>query len=99
RFVPGARTTVNITSGASRVSRPAFVLCSSLAALIWSLYSVGIGRLGGLAFGNKPLRRDAVGITLALLLGGGIELVRRLRAGRAASTGAVSPTVPAATDA
>ena len=41
----------------------------------------------------------AVGIALALLVGGGIELVRRLRAGRAASIGAVSPTVPAATDA
>lgn len=99
RFVPGARTAVNITSGAIRFPRPAFVLYSSLAALIWSLYYVGIGMLGGLAFGNNPLLGVAVGITLALLLGGGIELVRRLRAGRAASTGAVSPTVPAATDA
>lgn len=99
RFVPGARTAVNITSGAIRFPRPAFVLYSSLAALIWALYYVGIGMLGGLAFGNNPLLGVAVGITLALLLGGGIELVRRLRAGRAASTGAVSPTVPAATDA
>ena len=99
RFVPGARTAVNITSGAIRFPRPAFVLYSSLAALIWSLYYVGIGMLGGLAFGNNPLLGVAVGITLALLLGGGIELMRRLRAGRAASTGAVSPTVPAATDA
>lgn len=99
RFVPGARTAVNITSGAIRFPRPTFVLYFSLAALIWSLYYVGIGMLGGLAFGNNPLLGVSVGITLALLLGGGIELMRRLRAGRAASTGAVSPTVPAATDA
>src|SRR5690606_15748399 len=99
RFVPGARTAVNITSGAIRFPRPAFVLYSSLAALLWSVYYVGIGMLGGIAFGSDPLLGVAVGITLALLLGSGIELVRSLRAGRAASTGAVSRRVPAATDA
>ncbi|WP_270407858.1 hypothetical protein [Brachybacterium paraconglomeratum] len=75
------------------------MLYSSLAALIWSVYYVGIGMLGGLAFGRDPLLGVAVGIALALLLGGGIELVRRLRAGRTASTGTVSRRVPAATDA
>lgn len=87
RFVPGARTAVNITSGAIRFPRPAFVLYSSLAALAWSVYYVGIGMLGGLAFAENPLLGVAVGIGLALLLGGGIELVRRLRARRSAQAG------------
>ena len=48
-----------------------------------------------------PARRIALATlaVLILLLGGGIELVRRLRAGRTASTGTVSRRVPAATDA
>jgi membrane protein DedA with SNARE-associated domain len=79
RFVPGARTAVNLTSGAIRVPRRAFVLFSALAALAWSLYYVGIGMLGGIAFAEDPLLGVVVGISLALLIGAGVEGVRRLR--------------------
>ena len=87
RFVPGARTAVNLTAGATGMPRRTFVLFSSLASLTWSLYYVGIGMLGGLAFAQNPLLGVALGIGLALALGGALELMRRIRARRAAAAG------------
>jgi membrane-associated protein len=87
RFVPGARTAVNLTAGATGMPRRTFVLFSSVASLAWSLYYVGIGMLGGLAFAQNPLLGVALGIGLALVLGGILELVRRIRGRRAAAAG------------
>lgn len=86
RFVPGARTAVNLTTGATGMPRGTFVLFSSVASLAWALYYVGIGMLGGLAFAQNPLLGVALGIGLALALGGVLEVVRRLRARRAAGS-------------
>ena len=86
RFVPGMRTAVNLTAGATGMPRRTFVLFSSLASLAWSLYYVGIGMLGGLAFAENPLLGVALGIGLALALGAVLELARRMRARRAAAT-------------
>jgi len=86
RFVPGARTAVNLTTGATGMPRGTFVLFSSVASLAWALYYVGIGMLGGLAFAQNPLLGVALGIGLALALGGMLELVRRLRNRRTAAT-------------
>ncbi|MGP9536860.1 DedA family protein [Brachybacterium sp. AOP43-C2-M15] len=87
RFVPGGRTAVNVTSGAIAYPRARFALFSAIAALAWSLYYVGIGMLGGAAFGQDPLLGVALGIGLAVVLGGLIELGRSLRRRRARCTG------------
>lgn len=83
RFVPGARTAVNLTAGATGFPRPTFVLFSSLASLTWAVYYVGIGMLGGVVFAQNPLLGVALGIGLALALGGLLELARRVRVARA----------------
>jgi membrane protein DedA with SNARE-associated domain len=92
RFVPGARTAVNLTTGATGMPRGTFVLFSSVASLAWALYYVGIGMLGGLAFAQNPLLGVALGIGLALALGGVLEMVRRLRTRRTARAGSQRET-------
>ena len=79
RFIPGGRTATTLTSGIVGYPRARFLGFAAIAGLLWSLYSVGIGMLGGLAFRTEPLLGVAVGIGLALLLGGGIEAARVLR--------------------
>lgn len=77
RFIPGGRTAVNVTSGAIGYPRGRFLLFSAIAAVTWALYYVGAGMLGGAAFGDDPLLGVALGIGVALALGGLIELGRR----------------------
>ena len=79
RFIPGGRTATTLTSDIVGYPRARFLGFAAIAGLLWSLYSVGIGMLGGLAFRTEPLLGVAVGIGLALLLGGGIEAARVLR--------------------
>ncbi|EWS82778.1 DedA family protein [Brachybacterium phenoliresistens] len=82
RFIPGGRTATAITSGVLHFPRRRFVLWAALAGIVWSLYSAGIGMLGGAAFRDRPLVGVAVGIGAALLLGGGAELLRARRTAR-----------------
>lgn len=79
RFIPGDRTATTLTSGIVRYPRPRFVGFAAIAGLLWATYSVGIGIAGGMVFRTEPLLGVAVGIDLALALGGGIELARSLR--------------------
>lgn len=79
RFIPGGRTATTLTSGIVRYPRPRLVGFAAIAGLLWALYSVGIGMIGGMVFQQQPLLGVAVGITLALVLGGGIELARSRR--------------------
>lgn len=82
RFLPGGRTATAFASGAIGYPRARFVGFAAIAGLLWSLYSVGIGMLGGLAFHEQPLIGVALGIGLALAVGGSIEGVRALRGRR-----------------
>ncbi|GAA1487650.1 DedA family protein [Brachybacterium sacelli] len=79
RFVPGGRTATTVASGVIGYPRRRFVLFAALAAALWSLYYVGIGMLGGLAFRDQPLLGVALGIGMALAVGGTIEAVRAVR--------------------
>ena len=93
RFIPGGRTATTLTSGIVRYPRSRFVGFAALAGLLWALYYVGVGALGGMVFQQQPLLGVAMGIGTAIVLGGGIELVRSLRARRRrhARSSSVSP--------
>ncbi|MGO1598437.1 DedA family protein [Brachybacterium sp.] len=93
RFIPGGRTATTLTSGIVRFPRSRFVGFAALAGVLWALYYVGVGMLGGLAFQQQPLLGVAMGIGTAIVLGGGIELVRSLRGRRRsqARSSSVSP--------
>lgn len=84
RFIPGGRTATTFTAGLVRLSWPRdFLPYIALAAILWSLYAVLLGYLGGRTFRDEPLYAVllafgiAVGVTIA------VEVVRRLR-GRSA---------------
>ncbi|APX32037.1 hypothetical protein BH708_04035 [Brachybacterium sp. P6-10-X1] len=79
RFVPGGRTATNVASGVVGYPRRRFAAFAALAAALWSVYYVGIGMLGGLAFRDQPLWGVGLGIGMALAVGGSIEAVRTLR--------------------
>lgn len=79
RFIPGGRTATTFTSGMVGYPRPRFVGFAAVAGLLWSLYNVGIGMLGGLAFHDRPLLGVALGIGLAMTLAVVIEGARALR--------------------
>lgn len=98
RFVPGGRTAVALTSGLVRVPRRRFLGVSAAAGVLWSVYGTGLGMLGGAAFREQPLLGAALGIGLALVLGGGAELLRSRRdaARRSRAARGISPGRPRA---
>jgi hypothetical protein len=47
--------------------------------LLWAAYSIGLGRLGGVAFAGSPILAAAFGIALGFLLAGPHTAGKRLR--------------------
>lgn len=78
RFIPGGRTATTFTAGAVGVRRRQFLAFSGVAAVAWSLYSALIGVAGGAVFADQPLLGIAVGVAFGLVVGLGVELVRRV---------------------
>ncbi|WP_189193465.1 DedA family protein [Micromonospora fulviviridis] len=82
RYIPGGRTAVTLTMGATRFPRRRFLAFDALAALSWGLYSALVGYLGGLAFERDPVRGLLLGLGLALTLTVIVEAVRWARGRR-----------------
>jgi membrane-associated protein len=84
RFIPGGRTATTYVSGTLEMPwRARFLPADAAAALLWSLYSAGLGYFGGAAFEDNlwaPLL-IATGASIVVAVVG--ELVRR-RLGRTA---------------
>ena len=83
RFIPGGRTAVMLCCGIVRYQQRRFVIATAIAGVIWASYSFFIGRLGGQAFEDKPWAGLLLALGVAAAISMLIELVRRLRSGRA----------------
>jgi membrane-associated protein len=79
RFVPLGRSTVALVSGYARFPRHRFLPAIAVGALLWSLYTVGLGYLGGHLFTDRPLAAAGLGVTLSLLVTGVTTAAHHLR--------------------
>ncbi|GAA3449928.1 DedA family protein [Dactylosporangium matsuzakiense] len=79
RFVPLGRTTVALVSGYARFPRRRLLPAFAIGAVLWSVYVVGLGYLGGNVFTDNPLAAAGLGITLSFLVTGVTTVARRLR--------------------
>lgn len=87
RYVPGGRTAVTVTLGATAYPRRRFALFDAVATGSWAVYSGLIGFVGGSAFQHDPIRGLLLGLGLALGVTAAVETVRwaRHRAARVPS--------------
>ncbi|WP_267898960.1 DedA family protein [Thermomonospora amylolytica] len=85
RYVPGGRTAVTVTMGASGYPGRLFALFAGVAAVSWGAYAALVGYVGGRAFEADPLRGLLAGFGLAVGITVAVETVRfavaRRRAG------------------
>jgi membrane-associated protein len=79
RFIPVGRYLVTITTGMVRYDYRSFVLFTVLGGTAWSAYTVLTGYVGGVLFQDNALLAFAVGLGLALVLTGVLELIRKIR--------------------
>jgi len=79
RYIPGARTAITLTAGATRYSLRSFSIFDGAAALSWGAYSALVGYIGGAAFEDAPLKGLALGLGIALTVTLLVEVVRHLR--------------------
>lgn len=79
RLVPGGRLVSTAAAGRVRLPLRRFLPATTASSAVWSLYMLLVGlALGPMTRGN-PLLCLAAGIAMAILTGGGFELVRRIR--------------------
>jgi membrane-associated protein len=102
RFIPGGRTAVTLVCGLVEYRRRTFVAATACAGVIWACYAFFLGRLGGQAFQDRPWVGLVLAFSVALVITGLTEVVRRLRPWRWFSRGApgqraepAEPTGPA----
>jgi membrane-associated protein len=96
RFIPYGRTAVTLTAGSVRLPLSPFYLGSVVSNVLWAGYSIGLGRLGGVAFADSPILAAAFGIALGFLLAGLHSAAKRLRPGLVAAAKRLRPGLVAA---
>lgn len=89
RFVPGGRTAVALTAGATAFGWSRFARYDVLAAIVWAAYAALLGYFGGKSFEDSPWKGLllALAVALAVTVGGEAvrAYVRRRRAARSVS--------------
>jgi membrane protein DedA with SNARE-associated domain len=97
RYVPVGRVAVNMTAGTTRFQRLRFSWLAAIAAISWSIYSVGLGVGVGVWLKDHPILSLVVGVGVGLLIGVIIDKVMvavARRRGRGGG-GADEPAEPA----
>ena len=85
RYIPGGRTATTMTLGATHYPLRKFLLFDVLAGVSWSIYSVLVGYIGGVAFEEDPFKGLLLGLGIALGITAVVELVRYVRKKKAAA--------------
>jgi len=60
---------VNMTAGAVGYPRRRFMVIASIAAVMWALYSAGIGLVAAQWLGHEPLLAIVIGVVLGVAMG------------------------------
>ena len=76
RFIPGGRTIVTLTCGATHQPWPMFAVATVVAAAIWATYASMLGYIGGETFADNHTLAFVIAFATALSVSGIIELVR-----------------------
>ena len=76
RFIPGGRTAVTLSAGASFYPWPRFAVFDAIAALLWALYASLLGYFGGKAFEGAAWKGLVLALGIAFAVTGGVEVVR-----------------------
>ena len=69
RYIPIGRVAVNMTAGTTGFSRLRFTGLAVIAAISWSIYSVGLGIGAGVWLKDHPFLALVVGVAGGLLIG------------------------------
>ncbi len=89
RFIPVGRYLATLSTGLVGFPLAKYMMFIAFATASWSAYTALTGYLGGVLFQENTLLGMAVGIGLAFVVTGFIEVVRRMR--RRANTAAPDP--------
>jgi membrane protein DedA with SNARE-associated domain len=86
RFIPGGRTAVTFSAGyVETFPWRRFIVYDVVAGLIWATYASLLGYFGGKTFEDHPWWGLGIALAIALTAASLVELVRHLRARRAAT--------------
>ncbi|MDR7382542.1 DedA family protein [Promicromonospora iranensis] len=69
RYVPIGRVAVNMTAGAVGYPRRRFAGIAAIAAVMWALYSAGIGLVAAQWLGHEPLLAITIGVVFGVAMG------------------------------
>jgi membrane protein DedA with SNARE-associated domain len=84
RFIPVGRYLATLSTGIVGYPWGKYMLFVAFATATWSAYTALTGYLGGVVFQENTLLAIVVGVGLAFLVTGAIEVVRRIRSRRSA---------------
>lgn len=85
RFIPGGRTAVALTAGATGFAWRRFIRFDVIAGVVWASYAALLGYFGGKAFESSPWKGLLLAFAVALAVTVGTEAVRAWRRRRQAS--------------
>jgi membrane protein DedA with SNARE-associated domain len=86
RYVPVGRVAVNMTAGTTAFPRARFSWLAAIAAVSWSVYSVGLGVGVGIWLKDHPFFALVVGVAVGLVIGVIVDQVMVLVARRRGRT-------------